>query len=83
MLWSISAIAADSHQDAWLKLIAATTGCEAKLLRVETRITGNNGMISEGWVVSSCKGEQKYRVDFWPHQYFPKYKSEHLVYELK
>ncbi len=45
--------------------------CPATLDRIDTVVSGNNGLRQEQWFVSTCMGGQEYWVSYYPPSAFP------------
>jgi hypothetical protein len=77
--------ASDDVSKAWLTLIknGYSEDCSIEPPEVESSLVGNNGFITEKWVLTTCHGVKLYQVSFYPKMYFPKRKLEFVVELVK
>jgi len=80
-----NADADNSVESEWLDLIradiTARTGdnCDVQVEEVVYSVIGNNGRMSECWVVQACGQVMTYEVDYFPPSAFPDREEDKFV----
>jgi hypothetical protein len=80
--------AGNSVESGWLDLIGADitarTGdkCDVRVEKVVNSVIGNNGYMSERWVVQVCGQSVIYDVEYFPPSAFPDREEDKIVQHI-
>lgn len=78
---SVPALAADTLEATWLRLIRTEfeSSCAVERVKIGSVVSGNNGLRTEQWFLQTCRGAVAYRVVYYPASAFPNRTSPYEV----